>query len=251
MNRLVIEYIEPGYPPYRMILLSNSIPKSGSTHLANLQEDILSHCNVKSGQRTLRDYFQGRYIPKPSIPVLYNLRRINQQKGSIIVKCHWAFSQKLDLFCRHTDTKMTMTYRDPRDIILSMIDHGKRTRESNDPSGPFSDVHNVVDSLPVMIKMMEGLQLWQRKAYMHFIKYEDFISDKFTTLKEMISFLGWELNDNDLRKIIESHEKSKKTSHNFNKGTTERWRDEMNDFEKEICLKAFESHLIRLNYSLT
>jgi hypothetical protein len=43
-----------------MINLSNSIPKSGSTHLANLQEDILSHCNVKNGQEALREYYKGR-----------------------------------------------------------------------------------------------------------------------------------------------------------------------------------------------
>ena len=233
-----------------MIILSNSIPKTGSTHLANLQEDILNHSKVINGQETLRTNYKGRYIDGPSIKVLFDLFKINLLKGSMVVKCHWSFSRPLDLFCRLSNTKMTMTYRDPRDMILSMIDHGNRTRDGKYSSGAFSDCNNIIQLIPRTVKMMESFQIWQSRSYIHCIKYEELMSDKYNVLKEMIAFFQWDFKDNELKKIIESHEKSKKSSHNFNKGTTERWREEMNQNEKDACLKAFKPYLVGLDYSL-
>lgn len=82
------------------------------------------------------------------------------------------------------------------------------------------------------------------------MKYEDLMHNKMASFKEMLAFLNWDMSDHDLNKIIESHERTKTSSHNFNKGTTERWRDEMNQAEKDTCLKAFEKHLRALDYSL-
>ncbi len=146
---------------------------------------------------------------------------------------------------------MTMTYRDPRDIILSLIDHGKRTRKGQDPSGAYKQCFNITDTIPHVVKLMEQLQIWQSKEYLHCIKYEDMMSDPFTVLKDMIRFFGWKLNDDSLKEIIKLSEKTKTTSHNFNKGTTERWKTEMNQVEKKSCLESFKPHLNRLNYSLT
>lgn len=233
-----------------MIILSNSIHKTGSTHLANLQEDILAQCKINNGQKTLRALYKGRFIASTSKKVLLNLVRIDVLSGSLVVKCHWSNSRRLDLFCRLTNTKMTMTYRDPRDIILSMIDHGKRARGNGKTSGRFTDCYNVIDLIPRTVKMMEKFQIWQSKNYVYCIKYEELMLDKHKTLRQMIAYFKWKINEHNLSKIIESHEELKKTTHNFNKGTTERWREEMTKAEKDACLKAFKPHLMRLQYSL-
>jgi hypothetical protein len=182
--------------------------------------------------------------------VLYNLYRLSSQEGTIVVKCHWSSNPVLEFFCKHTKTKMTLIYRDPRDIILSMIDHGNRTRQSDAPNGPFSNCYDVVDLIPLTVKMMKRLQLWQSKDYIYCIKYEEFITDKYNILQEMNAFLKWKIQDYDLQQIIETHERSKETTHNFNKGISERWRYEMNEVQKQACLKAFEPYLKQFNYSL-
>ena len=234
-----------------MIILSNSIPKSGSTLLANYQQDMLSRSKVRSGQATLKSDYKVRFIKTPTKSILLNLFRINLLNGSIVVKCHWAFSKILNFYCRFLDVRMTMTYRDPRDMILSMIDHGNRTRNGKDPSGAFADCNNIIDLIPLTVKLMEQLQTWQSKEYIHCIKYEDLMTDQFNVLKEMNTLFRWNLGDDSLREIIELREKSKNTSHNFNKGTTERWKKEMNEVEKSACLEAFKPYLNRLNYSPT
>lgn len=233
-----------------MIILSNSIPKTGSTHLANLQEDILNQSKVRNGQQLLRDTHKGRYIANSSNRVLLNLYKINLLKGSVIVKCHWGFKKELDFFCSVSNTKMTMTYRDPRDMILSMIDHGNKTRKGLDPSGAFSDCYNVIDLIPRTLKMLETLEEWQSKKYVHCIKYEDLMFDKYNVLKTMVEFMHLKVEDDNLKKIIQAHENAKNKTHNFNKGTTARWKEEMSKAEKEACLKAFEPFLRKLDYEL-
>jgi hypothetical protein len=234
-----------------MIILSNSIPKTGSTLLANYQEDILGVSKVKSGQAALRSSFNGRFIENPLIHLLFNLSRIESKHGSVVVKCHWRPSLYLDLYCRFQNVRMTMMYRDPRDMILSMIDHGNRSRKSKDPSGGFRDCVDVFQLIPRTVKFMKRQQYFESKDYVHNVKYEDMMSDPLTVLQKMVAFLEWKVKDESLKEIIELRDKSKKTSWNFNKGTTQRWKDEMNQEEKDACLEAFEPHLRRLNYSLT
>lgn len=233
-----------------MIILSNSIPKTGSTLLANFQEDILKSLKKRNGQESLRAKYMGRYISGPSGSVLWNLARINIQYGSLVVKCHWVPSAKLDLFCRSFNVRMTMSYRDPRDMMLSMIDHGRRTREGKDPSGAFADCKNIIDLIPKTLKMLDNFNVWKSKKHVHCVKYETLMTDKHKTLKEMVSFLGLKVEDSIIDRIIKERDKNKHTSWNFNKGTTERWKTELNDLEKEACKTAFKQHLIKLGYEL-
>jgi len=45
-----------------MIVLSNSVPKSGSTLIANFQEDLLKLTGLKSGQEKLISEYSGNLL---------------------------------------------------------------------------------------------------------------------------------------------------------------------------------------------
>mgnify|MGYP006283298879 CR=1 FL=1 len=233
-----------------MIILSNSIPKSASTLMANYQEDILKCLNKKNGQLVLKDKFQGRYINYPNRKILLKLLAINLMHGTIVIKCHWPYLKFLDRFCLVTNTKMTINYRDPRDMILSMIDHGEKSRKMGDGTGAFSECFNVIDLIPRQVELMKRLELFLNKPYVHGIKYENMILNPRKVLKEMNQFLNIELDDLVLNEIISNRNKVKTTSHNFNKGTTERWKEEMSQNEKQKCLEAFKPFLEKYNYEL-
>lgn len=233
-----------------MILLSNSIPKTGSTLIANYQEDILSKLDLKSGQKKLKSKYKGRYIESPKGTILIDLLGIDLSAGSVLVKCHWNQNKFLNAFCFMPNVKMTLSYRDPRDIILSLIDHGNRTRAKNDISGAFADCFNILQLIPRVLDYMERLKYWETKNYVHLIKYENLMSDPLNVLKEMIAFLNWNLKDEVLTGLIDNRENNKQKSHNFNKGITERWRNEMSQIEKEECLKVFRPFLERFKYDL-
>jgi len=142
---------------------------------------------------------------------------------------------------------MTMAYRDPRDIILSMIDSDKSKNES---AGNLKNIiiKGVEDLLPRLNRMMKNFMKWRSKKYVQCIRYEDLMNDRVNVLKKMLKFLNWEIKESELAKVILFREETKYTSWNFNKGTTERWKNEMNDSEKGACRKALGLYLKELNY---
>lgn len=233
-----------------MIILSNSIPKTGSTILASYQEDMIEVSKRTSGQEVLRSRFGGRYIPRPSNSVLANLVKTDLLHGSLVVKCHWPFTTRLDIFCRLFNVRMTFSYRDPRDMILSMIDHGERSRNGQDPAGSFSDCLTIRDLIPRTVGMMESLKMWKKNKYVLPIRYEDLMSNPVDILEDINSFLGLSIERDALNDIFVQRNKDRASSHNFNKGTTERWKTEMNEDEKDECRESFKPYLIGLGYEL-
>ena len=233
-----------------MIIISNSIVKTGSTHLINVQQEILGLQNAKNGQSKLLEKYEGRFIHYFSPKVLLNIRYIDKHYGSIIVKCHKPKNLLLDYYFKFSNTKMTITYRDPRDVILSMIDHGNRTRNTGNTSGPFAHCYDVIDLIPRVQKMFKSLEFWKSKEYVFPIKYEEFMRDKISVLGEMSEFLQWSVQEEMLNKIIAHHDNQKFQTRNYNVGSTQRWRLEMTDKEKDACLEAFRPYLMRLGYSL-
>ena len=145
---------------------------------------------------------------------------------------------------------MTISYRDPRDMILSMIDHGERSRKSRDGTGAFFECIDVINLIPKQVVLMKRLDLFLTKPYVQGIKYEDMMMNPLKVLKEMSLFLNFEVDELVLDEIISNRNNMKTKSHNFNKGTTERWREEMSQNEKQKCLEAFKPYLIKHNYAL-
>jgi hypothetical protein len=231
-----------------MIILSNALPKTGSTILASYQEDMLAASIRRNGQAALRRKFGGRFIHEPSSRNLITITSLNSIYGSLVIKCHWNFTLHLHLFCMLVGAKMTFAYRDPRDMILSMIDHGKRTRKGLDPSGAFADCRDVIELIPYTSKLLESLKEWQNKKYVHFIKYEDFMKNTLEILESISDFLRFRLPAKLITQIVNQRESTKKQFPNFNKGTTGRWRQEMSEEQKEACLSAFAPFLDEFSY---
>ena len=145
---------------------------------------------------------------------------------------------------------MTMAYRDPRDIILSMIDHGKRSREGRDGTKAFSGCVDVAGSIKGVQRMMINLTKWESKSWVHTIRYEDLLNKQLETIGQMINFLGWNVDEAEVVSIAQARSSKKKESWNFNKGTTERWRDEMFYVEKDTCRESFDPFVRKFGYPL-
>jgi len=237
-----------------MIVISNAVSKSGSTLMVTYQEELLKAANIRSGQSALRASIGGRFLGRSEHTTgnLLKLTKIHMLKGTLVLKCHWPPTLKMRLFCRIFRIRMTMTYRDPRDIVLSMIDHGRKSRSGESPTRTraFSQFHNIDDALPRVQSRMDEFLTWRKLPYVHAIRYEELMSDPFNKLKDMIAFLGWSIEDQVLQELIDHQEKNKQSSMNFNKGTTERWRTEMSQEEQDKCLEAFEPYLRELSYEL-
>jgi hypothetical protein len=131
-----------------------------------------------------------------------------------------------------------------------MIDHGRRARATEDKTQPFYDCVDIEELIPRTLLLLNQFRLWQTKEYVHCIRYEDLMTNPESTLRQMINFLGWDIQRSVISKTVMDREKNRNSSLNFNTGKTERWRTEMSKKEKLACRIAFESQLAALGYTL-
>jgi hypothetical protein len=236
-----------------MIVISSSLPKSGSTLIANYQEDLLQTVEPRNGQQQLRAAFGGRFIGSLSAPTIARLLFIHARYGSVVVKTHSSVNPLIAALIRSGVARATYCYRDPRDVILSAIDHGARSRRGDDPSGAFREFETIGNSIPQVQGLVSRWQSWHRFGRVHFIRYETLMDDKLGHLQALSDYLNWRLPDEQLAAIVDRHDPKKKRggSHNFNKGTTFRYKTEMSAEDIARCSTAFHDILASYNYELT
>ncbi|MBE9193187.1 sulfotransferase domain-containing protein [Gloeocapsopsis crepidinum LEGE 06123] len=232
-----------------MIIISSSIPKSGSTLVFNYQKDLLELAILKKSQPQTLIHLNHTYIQSFNIINISRLICISFRGGDAVIKTHSKPVTLIKLLLFLGLAKATFCYRDPRDVILSAIDYGSRTRKGLDSTGAFQDFQNIIDSIPKIKNCCKNWQQWQKVKNVLFIKYEDLMQDKLVQLKNLAAHFELELNEDELR-IHNKHEKLKSQAWNFNKGTIQRYKTEMNCEELKLCNTAFQRELMSMGYKI-
>jgi hypothetical protein len=147
--------------------------------------------------------------------------------------------------------KVVCSYRDPRDIVLSALDHGRRNRE--DPSGStiftkFTDVESTLYDVSMWLKVHEEWRDFAKDVLL--VRYEDFMADKYRIAEQINHFLELKVPGSKLDSILEEYDKRKTRMRNFNKGTTNRYLQDMDSKDIEKCEHAFRKYLAENNYAL-
>ncbi len=229
------------------------MPKSGSTLICNLEADLLKLSDRKNGldngQHKLQKRFGGRYFEKIGLITLVRLLYLHRKHGSFVIKIHTGPTWTLRFLINNNIAKATYSIRDPRDIILSAIDHGHKSRNGTGNPSPFFAKFTDVESSVLKVKrMLKRYYKWGKYGNVHIIKYEDLMQDKYREIKQIIRYLNLAVNEKKLTRLMERYEKNKFSSHNFNKGTIYRYKNEMNESELERCNIAFQKFLIECKY---
>lgn len=235
-----------------MIIISSSIPKSASTLVRNYQQDLLAladHNNTVAQEEFKKysncGFLRGIYFQDFLIIIFLKIKY-----GNIVIKTHSKPAFFIKLLIALGLAKATFCYRDPRDIILSAIDHGERTRTGLDPSNACKNMVTVKDSLPIVKPWTSNWYKWKEFGKVFFIRYEDLMENKISYLQQMSDYFNLKLKKEQIEEIYLKHEKIKKTAWNFNKGTTERYKSEMNSSDLLLCNQELKNILEDMNYSI-
>lgn len=169
-----------------IVLFSNSIPKSGSSLLFNLQRELL--CGVAG--RNSQDYdflseagisSSGGFIFNSDIPKLAKfLMKREIQDGPYVFKIHHPINDALrDLFLSRYNVFISLSIRDPEDVLLSARDNHLKTGEfaefknldsgCDTINGWFQDIYNSC----VNTSLLRNIPI---------VKYEDIIIDNVMAL---------------------------------------------------------------------
>ncbi|MEK7991072.1 MAG: sulfotransferase domain-containing protein, partial [Thiotrichaceae bacterium] len=233
-----------------MIVINNGVPKSGTTLILQYQIDMIKLASPENGLAELGRQYKNLFFPYIKNKEIESFLNIEKKCGDFVIKVHSQPSHNnLKKLVEEFGAKVTCGYRDPRDIILSAMDHRLRSQNKLDISGAFLNIATIEDGIKAVKKWLNIYYGWAEYGQALMIKYEDLIANKFSTLIDIANFLKLNLDDEVLKELCDKHERNKVSSWNFNKGTSYRWQSEMSVEQIEMCNEMLHDDLIKLGYS--
>ncbi|MDJ0744781.1 MAG: SGNH/GDSL hydrolase family protein [Xenococcaceae cyanobacterium MO_167.B27] len=162
-----------------MIIISSSIPKSASTLIYNYQEDLLALASQNNAvaQEEFNKYSNCGFLRGIYFNNFLTIIFLKIKYGNVVIKTHSKPSFFIKLLIALGLAKATFCYREPRDIILSAIDHGERTRKGKDASGACKNMITIADSLPIVKSWMSNWYQWK--------EYGSKINDVYAQLEQL------------------------------------------------------------------
>jgi hypothetical protein len=111
-------------------------------------------------------------------------------------------------------------YRDPRDMALSMLDHGKRSRENG--RAAFAEIETLAQAFTNIRSQHDSLTAWLRLPHVMPLYYGDIAFNTANTAQRILEQLKLKLNPEVLAEVVLTQRFTQK-----NKGKPSRYIDEM------------------------
>lgn len=244
-----------------MIFISAGLQKSGSGLFFNLTNDML----IAGGGKDIRNIRQKYHLEAVikhyncnlgslSSDTLNDLLRIHKQENSFVVKTHSGPSTVVKTLMNQGIVKVTCIYRDPRDVILSAVDHGEKLRKKGDADHIFATCTSVENTLPIVKKWLDnGIMKWLVLDDVLTVKYENLIKKPVEELQRLGEFLCIDTEPIDFETLYSRYKTEKlddfqKDYLHFNVGSTERYRSVMPVNQLNMCSRYLSMYLRRMGY---
>lgn len=138
--------------------------------------------------------------------------------------------------------KVVYVYRDPRDILISAIDHGKRSLESGENS-PFEEFVEFEDALLFVKKRINIFKTYYGNRNVLMVRYEDLVFNESNTTKRICKYLKINLSEEKIISVLSKYDSNNpdfdREIINFNKGEIGRYKrvltkNQLNQINQEI-----------------
>lgn len=236
-----------------MIIVSSGFPKSASTLLFLYTEEILKQSGKRSAQKRFRKRYPEGFIYRFGLLNTTYLIFLNLFSGNLVVKTHSGPDFFLRLLIRLGIVKAYYSIRDPRDVILSALDHGKKARISGikSPADNAFVVYEKKEDLFESLKMhYSNYVSWKKFNRAPFVRYENLLADPEAELKKILGLLGWSDEEKLLPGIIKQFSETKAETKNFNKGEISRFEKELTAEEVNQTESAIPEIISGMDYQL-
>jgi len=234
-----------------MILINTGLPKSGTTILFEYQIDIVKNLFPVNGLEEFKSHNNNTlFIQDFDENSFYRIIEVHKTCGSLVIKTHKPPTPLINCLIKDHNAKVTCCYRDPRDIILSALDHGIRSRAGKHKIPSFAKYYFPKDVLPDLKEWLTIFFEWYPRNDVYMIQYEQFVGNKLNILQEMMKIFNISLPLEILFGIIEKHENTKQAKPIFNKGITNRWRKELADEDLTMIQTFLYKEIVEMGYTL-
>lgn len=135
------------------LIISHGVPKSGSTFLFQVAKDVATSVNGFPHYKAKARFFPGMdvpdYVDQPADSLIEALLGRLPPGAPYALKTHGKLTPLIGSGIRSGSIKAIVSFRDPRDAIISMLDAGVSDREKGKDRA-FSRLHRAEDAIPAV-----------------------------------------------------------------------------------------------------
>ncbi|MBU2061624.1 MAG: sulfotransferase domain-containing protein [Bacteroidetes bacterium] len=243
-----------------MIVISAGMQKSGSAYIYNLLNDLIT-LNGGINARELKEKEKLNELLKHynnnvgvlNFSTLFKLFKTSFRNGSFCVKTHNGPTKWLNLFLFLGIAKTVYIYRDPRDVLLSAQDHGRKIIEGGE-NHSFAELVLLKDTLTRMKKWIEIFYAYKAKKSVLTISYEDLLNHPLSTMQKICDYLKYKMEPEQLEAILWTYNKENENVNlkglHFNVAKTNRYSTEYNQDEILMINSEIGSDIVKMGYQL-
>ncbi|KQU54811.1 hypothetical protein ASG72_04150 [Bosea sp. Leaf344] len=185
-----------------MIYICYGITKSASTFLYQLTEEVFAVAGRKPRklgppyrrQGSLDNYFD--VVDDALVRELADL----VGDDDIVLKTHGPPRGNIAALIASGAVLANASIRDPREIALSMLDHGRRAKRWKDV--PFAEFQSLEDTLPAIENQIGYFNAWAEIPGVHVFLYNDICFDSRSVVRRLASQIGVEIDPDQVLKTF-------------------------------------------------
>lgn len=243
-----------------MLVISSGMQKSGTAYFYNVLNDLLIESGAANA-RMIKNEFSLEKILKDnnnnidgiSWKDLLKISIVSFKKGTFAVKTHYPNRRSFGILSKAGLLKIIYSYRDPRDVILSVIDHGKKLKESGE-TGNFTKMIEIDEAIRnVKIWINDWNELSGKNNILKY-RYEDFLKEPELIFRKVSEFLKIEFSERSVKKILLRYNPSNpdmpKGRLHFNKGIVDRFKTDMSVSDQKRVLESMGKEIAEMGYKL-
>lgn len=247
-----------------MIVISVGLQKSGSGLFFNLTNDLL----IASGKADIRHIREEYNLDNILNYYNCNIGDLNQENlnyllpihdagSSFVVKTHNGPTKFVEELMAQGKVKTTCIIRDPRDVVLSALDHGKKiiNEGKNHTFASCTTIENTIPTIKYWLdnNIMKWLEMDSHNLLK--VKYEHLIAHPAAELKRLTDFLDIRDDHIDFDVIYARYHDKKlddfqKDYLHFNKGIPGRFRRVLQEKDLKQCREEFSQYLEKMGYEI-
>lgn len=235
----------PPHPLGPRIIFSYGMTKCGSTLAFELARTGLElagypqpHLGVSGLKGDAKINFASHLTPCEISKIWDAVKSIGHP---IIIKTHTRPDPCVIEFFKANRAMAHATYRDPRDMALSMMDHGKRNRAVG--KLPFTEITDLGVARTNITSQIDSLTQWLIRPNCLPLYFDDLAFDTDATTRQIMAHLHLEIDPKRVANFVKNRRFTQ-----MNKGIRRRFKTEMSLIERQRFRRQYAAlfkHLIK------
>lgn len=237
--------------------MSSSLMKSGSGWYYNLTNDLLSSHGGDDAREVRHRWRLGALIKDHNCRIgslrahrLAPLLLPHAAGRRFAVKTHATPTPALRGLIRMGAARVTFNFRDPRDIVVSALDHGARQQQAGG-DGRLAGLTTVDEAIEFVTgHLLPIWEAWAATPTALLVRYEELVADPVHEVLRLAEFCGVPAERADAERVVAEvgagH--SGFGALHFNRGITGRHAEVLSSSELDRCNRSFGAQLSAMGY---